>query len=124
MLKIRLANEKEYEVLPSTVIYPGYGNARSKFEIHMTEDAMSLDDFVALFVESNTAKIRLIEELDNEQKTDVTYYDYIIVASVGLQRVTDVSVQTGEPNVSVELVAVLEQLSYIEKQLKTLGINI
>lgn len=123
MLKIRLANEKEYAVLPSTVIYPGYGNTRSKFEIHMDQDAMSLNDFVALFTEENTKEIRLIEELEKGQKTDVTYYDYIIVSSVGLQRVSNISVQTGEQTNSVHLVAILEQLTYIEKQLKALNVQ-
>lgn len=123
MIKIALSNGKEYEVLANTVIHPGYGNTRSKFEIHMYQDYMSLDDFVALFTDENTKEIRLVEVLGDGQKTDVTYYDYVIVASVGLQRVTNVSVQTGEQTVSVELVAVLEQLTYIEKQLKALNVQ-
>ena len=120
MIKIRLADGAEYPVLENTAIYPGASNVRSRFEIHMAQDAMSVGEFTGLFTdESRTSEMHLVGD-----NTDVAYFDYCIAASAGLRRVTSTAVETGEPVVSVELVAELEQLTYIEKQLKALGINI
>lgn len=120
MLKIRLTDGAEYPVLENTAIYPGASNVRSRFEIHMAQDAMSVGEFTALFTdESKTSEMHLVGN-----NTDIAYFDYCIAASVGLRRVTATNVETGEPIVSLELVAELEQLTYIEKQLKTLGIGV
>ena len=43
MLKVTLKNGNEYELLEDTTVYPsGSPNARSRMEIHMGEDAMTL----------------------------------------------------------------------------------
>ena len=42
MLKVTLKNGNEYELLEDTTVYPsGSPNARSRMEIHMSEDAMT-----------------------------------------------------------------------------------
>lgn len=128
MLKIKMADGVERDVLENTVIYPSYNTAiRNRFEIHMDSEAMSLDDFIALFSDENTSEIHLINEInaDSEvQKTDTVYYDYSIISSIGLQRAMSSDIKTGEPTETINLVAVLEQPTYIEKQLKSLGIKI
>ena len=46
MLKITLENGSAYEVLPETACYPSMSTtARSHLEIHMSADAMTLDEF-------------------------------------------------------------------------------
>ena len=48
MLKITLKNGKRYDALDGTAIYPsGSPNARSRMEIHMSEDAMTAAEFEA-----------------------------------------------------------------------------
>ena len=128
MLKIRLKNGEEYEALPGTAIYPSYNsNARNRFEIHMKSDAMDITQFIALFSADNTSEIHIINEVEVDGKTntvDTAYFDYSVIASIGLQRSMQVDVETGNPTENIELVAVLEQLTFVEKQLKALGINI
>ena len=41
-----------------------------------------------------------------------------------MQRSAATNLETGEPVEVVALVAVLEQLTYVEKQLKAMGVNI
>ena len=59
MLKIKLANNSEYEVLENTAIYPSYGAGRNKMEIHMNVDSMTVEEFEGFFTEANTAEIHL-----------------------------------------------------------------
>lgn len=122
MLKIRFKNGKEYNVLSNTAIYPSYNtNSRNKFEIHMEESSMSLEEFELLFNEDNTSEIHLIND---ESGSDVTYFDYIILSSVGKKLITTQNISTNELVKNLELVAELEQITYIEKQLKQLNIEI
>ena len=53
----------------------------------------------------------------------MAYFDYSIIASIGKKRVSSTSTSTGEVSSALELVVELEQLTYIEKQLKALGIQ-
>lgn len=118
MLKIKLANNSEYEVLENTAIYPSYGAGRNKMEIHMDVNSMTVEEFEGLFTEANTSEIHLLND-----ESDMAYFDYSIIASVGKKRVSSTSTSTGEVSSALELVIELEQLTYIEKQLKALGIQ-
>lgn len=128
MTKIKLMDGVEREVFESTAIHPSYNtNSRNRLEIYMDSSAMSLSDFVSLFSEANTEEIHIIGEvnLDGKTKTiDTAYFGYSYVSSVGLQRSSTTNLETGEPVEVVALVAVLEQLTYVEKQLKAMGVNI
>ena len=121
-LKIKLKNGDEYEVLTQTAVYPSGSPAlRSKMEIHMAADAMGLENFAALFGDAQqTAEIHLV---NTETGSDVAYKNYSLVASVGKQRVDETDYTTGASTSSLHLVAVLEQLTYIEQQLAALGIQ-
>lgn len=121
MLKIKLKNEKEYDVLPNTVIYPSYNStARSRFEIHMSADAMTVEELEVLLNESDAAEIHLI---NTDNGSDVTYFDYVILSSVGKKLISYSNPSTNEVTHTLELVAELEQLTYIEKQLKALNVQ-
>lgn len=122
MLKIKLKNGDEYEVLTQTAVYPSGSPAlRSRMEIHMAADAMGLEDFAALFGDAQqTAELHLV---NTETGSDMTYQNYSLVSSVGKQRVDETDYTTGASTSSLHLVAVLEQLTYIEQQLAALGIQ-
>ena len=123
MLKIKLKNSDEYEVLTQTAVYPSGSPAlRSRMEIHMAADAMGLEDFAALFGDTQqTAELHLV---NTETGSDVTYKNYSLVSSVGKQRVDETDYTTGTSTSSLQLVVVLEQLTYIEQQLAALGVEI
>ena len=87
----------------------------------MATDAMGLEDFSALFVDTQTAELHLI---NTETGSDVTYKNYSLVASVGKQRVDETDYTTGTSTSGLQLVVVLEQLTYIEQQLAALGVQI
>ena len=125
MVSVTFANGKEIDVLDDTVVLPsGTSAVRNKMEIHVDKDAMTLDAFVALFSEEALREIRIKEVADDMTQYDIRYTDYGIVASVGLQRVEKYDVASSQVEVSVHLVAVLEQYTYIEKQLKSIGIKL
>lgn len=120
MLKIKLTDGSEYDVLQNTAVYPAYGAGRSRFEIHMAADAMDTAAFEAIFTdESKTSELRLMGD-----QFDTAYFHYVIVSSIGKRRVEYVSPTTGEVTAALELVAELEQLTYIEQQLRALGIAV
>lgn len=116
-----MANGNEYPVLPSTAVYPSYSTARNRMEIRMAENAMAIGDFEKIFTESNTSEIHII---DTESKSDVAYFNYSVVASIGKQRTSTIAVESSQQVNTVELVVVLEQLTYLEVQLKNLGLTI
>ena len=118
-MKIKLGNGTKYDVLDNTVIYPSFGGGRNRMEIHMAENAMSVMTFESLFTKENTAEIHFIVN-----GSDVAYFDYSIVASIGKERISVTSTTTGEVTSELQLVVKLEQLTYIEKQLAALGINV
>ena len=55
---------------------------------------------------------------------DTAYSAYTLVSSVGKQRVDKLNYTSGQPASEVHLVAVLEQLTYIEQPLAALGVQI
>ena len=96
----------------------------------MAEDAMPLEAFEALVSDpQKTSALRLIETGLGEDGTEVTVRDtlysaYTLVASLGKQRVDKLDYTSGQPAGETHLVAVLEQLTYIEQQLAALGISV
>jgi len=122
MIRVKLKNSDEYEALMQTAVYPSGSPAlRSRMEIHMAADAMGLEDFAALFGDTQqTAELHLV---NMETGSDVAYKNYSLVSSVGKQRVDETDYTTGVSTSSLHLVAVLEQLTYIEQQLAALGIQ-
>ena len=120
-LKIKLADNKEYQILTETTVFPSGNTAvRSRMEIRMAEGAMPLDDFVALF--SDGEKTKTMHIINEEQETDITYTWYIAVSEIGKKRVDTVNHETGEVVSGLQLVAVVEQLTYIEQKLHGLGL--
>lgn len=121
MLKVKMKDGKEYPVLSNTAVYPSYSLARNRMEICMAEDAMTIDEFERIFTEDNTSEIHLI---DTDSKSDVAYYNYSVIASIGKQRKSSIAVESAQQVNTVELVVVLEQLTYLEVQLKNLGLTV
>ena len=134
MLKITLKNRKEYAALDSTAVYPsGNPNTRSRMEIHLPEDTMSVDTLAAIFAdEEATSEIRMTRTVDEDnpekgQKAgdiiyDTLYKQYCIVTSVGKKRITNTNFSSGQVSDAMHLVVELEQRTYIEQQLAALGL--
>ena len=134
MLKVTLKNGNEYELLEDTTVYPsGSPNARSRMEIHMSEDAMTAVEFEAAFMdEAATEEIRLTRTADADDPAkgikkgdiiyDTLYQHYCLVASIGKKRVSKTDIATGQVVEEMHLVAELEQRTYIEQQLAALGL--
>ena len=134
MLKITLKNGKEYTALDSTAVYPsGNPNTRSRMEIHLPEDTMSVDTLAAIFAdEEATSEIRMTRTVDEDnpekdQKAgdiiyDTLYKQYCIVTSVGKKRITNTNFSSGQVSDAMHLVVELEQRTYIEQQLAALGL--
>lgn len=126
MLKITLENGSAYEVLHETACYPSMSTtARSYLEVHMSADAMTLDEFYALMTDAEATKKITLQNIDAEHpENDYTniYADFTYPRSVGKKCVTKVGYATGEPIEETHLVAVLEQLTYVERQLAALGL--
>ena len=65
MLKITLENGSAYEVLSDTACYPSMSTTtRSYLEVHMSEDAMTLDEFYALMTDSEATKKITLQNID------------------------------------------------------------
>ena len=134
MLKITLKNGKEYAALDSTAVYPsGNPNTRSRMEIHLPEDTMSVDTLAAIFAdEEATSEIRMTRTVDEDnpekgQKAgnviyDTLYKQYCLVTSVGKKRITNTNCSSGQVSDAMHLVVELEQRTYIEQQLAALGL--
>lgn len=133
MLIMKFADNIEYEIHPDTTVYPsGNANVRSRMEVHMAEDAMTLADFEALMTDaSKTGTVRIIEtrtEVGEDGEAvealvrDDAYTAYTYVSRIGKERVDVVDHTTGATASEIHLVAVLEQLTYIEQQLAKLGL--
>lgn len=126
MLKITLENGSAYEALHETACYPSVSTtARSYLEVHMSADAMTLDEFYELMTDSEATKKITLQNIDAEDpKKEYTniYADFTYPRSIGKQCVTKVNYATGEPVEEVHLVATLEQLTYTERKLKELGL--
>ena len=99
--------------------------ARSHLEIHMSADAMTLDEFYALMTDAEATKKITLQNIDAEnpekEYTNI-YADFTYPRSIGKQCVTKVNYATGEPAEEVHLVASLEQLTFVEQQLAALGL--
>lgn len=117
MVKIKLSNGTEYEVLPITAVYPSYAsNIRNRMEIHMPLDAMTDAEFIALFSDKElTKKISII---NTETDKNITYEGYNEPFSIGVSRYDTVVLSTGEPVTEYHLVANLEQLTYQEADVR------
>ena len=138
MLTIKFADNSEYAIHEDTTVYPsGNSTVRSRMEIHMAGDAMSLADFEALVTDAEkTETIRIIrtelEKRTNEATgeesqievvvSDIAYTAYTEVARRGKDRVDVTDHATGVTTSETHLVAVLEQLTYMEQQLRKLGL--
>ena len=98
---------------------------RGSLEVHMSADAMTLDEFYELMTDSEATKKITLQNIDAEDpKKEYTniYADFTYPRSIGKQCVTKVNYATGEPVEEVHLVATLEQLTFVERQLAALGL--
>ena len=131
MLKIVLADKSEYEVLQnSTAIYPSYSNnQRNRMELHMRNDLMSLSQLEAIFTDkTKTDSIVLVDDRPDDippVHNETVYNKYNYVASLGKETVvaTAISDVSSPPVSEIHIVVKLEQLTYIEQQLESLGIT-
>ena len=136
MLKMKFGDGSEREILTETTIYPsGSAAVRSRMELHLAGDAMGLEAFEALVNDpEKTGAVRIIETRqagtgEEEEKGEVLlrddlYTGYTVVPQVGCRRVETVDHATGAVSGETHLVAVLEQLTWIEQQLAALGIRL
>ena len=116
----------EYNALDDTIAYPSdSAQLRSRMEIHMAENEMSLDSFVKLMSnEEKTKTIRVVKRNnDNIVEYDNTYTYYIVPREIGKKMVDVVDHETGAARSEHHLVAVLEQLTYTEQKLYEMGIK-
>lgn len=119
MIKIKLSNGDEYEVLPMTAVYPSYSSTvRSHIEIHMDKSSMSDTEFIALF--SNQELTKTIQIINTESNSTITYERYNEPISIGIGRYDSVNVATGEVVTEYHLIANLEQLTYQEADIKAM----
>lgn len=123
MLKIKFADGTEKEVLENTTLYPTYhASMRNRMEIHMDGEAMTLSGFEMLMKDpGKTSEMHLIH---TENGSDMGYMDYTIPLSIGKKRISVTDLSTGAVREEMHLVAELEQLTHIEKQLDALGIKV
>lgn len=124
-IKVFLANNTEYSALEDTLVYPsGVSNVRNHMEIHFSDDSMSVEDFVALMSNpENLSTIRVVKSNDNGGvEYDNTYTHYVIPKVVGKKRIDKVDNNTAVVTSEYHLVAVIEQLTYIEQKLAELGV--
>ena len=128
MLKIKLADNTEIEVLEDTTVFPsGSSSMRSKMSVHVATDAMDLVAFEHLMSDAEkTKEIHLISENPETREiiSDVAYTHYSILASIGKKRVDTTSYVDGKVTSAMHLVAELEQLTYIEQQLAAMGVQL
>lgn len=123
MLMITFANGKTYPVHEDTTIYPsGNRNIRNRMEIHIAEDKITFDNFIALVSDEKATMTMRHTMTDDANKIiyDHTYTYYIALAEVGKRRCDVVNVETGEVRSEYHLVAVLEQLTETEQKLREL----
>ena len=119
---------REYAAHTDTTVYPsGNPGIRSRMEIHMPEGTMDLEDFALLMGdEAVTETIRLVGSHEEEGVTvvdyDTAYSNFTFLSEVGKKRIDTVEVQSGEAETQYHLVAVLEQLTYTEQKLRSLGV--
>ena len=123
MLKIKFADGTEKEVLEATTIYPSHNvTMRNRMEVHMEEKAMDLSAFETLM--KDPGKTREMHLIHTENGSDMGYMDYTIPLSIGKKRISVTDLSTGAVREEMHLVAELEQLTHIEKQLDALGIKV
>ncbi|WP_278886255.1 hypothetical protein [Ruthenibacterium lactatiformans] len=90
MLKITLKNGKEYGALDGTAIYPSSSpNARSRMEIHMSEDAMTAYCLVASIGKKRVSKTdiatgQVVEEMHLVAELEQRTYIEQQLAALGL----------------------------------------
>lgn len=119
MIKIKLSNGAEYEVLPVTAVYPSYSSTvRNRMEIHMTTEAMTDTEFITLFSDKELTKT--IHIINTESGADITYDGYNEPVSIGISRSDSVDVATGVVITEYHLVASLEQLTHQEADVRAM----
>ena len=120
MLTITLTNDKRYEVLPDTAVYPALNAAsRGRMEIHMSEDTMTMEDLEKIF-QTKLLQLKLFGRDDELGAFRTLYKNFIVVSSLGKKRITKTDYTTAQTTEEVHLVVELEQLTYLEQQLAAL----
>jgi hypothetical protein len=120
-LNITFGNGKTYSVYDDTVIFPSNDvNVRNRMEIHMSEQIISLNDFITLMSDENATMTMRHVKTDtlNNVIYDNTYTYYILLAEIGKRRCDIVDVKTGTVRSAYHLVAVLEQPTAVEQELR------
>lgn len=127
MLKLIFADNTEQEILDQTTVYPSTNSfQRSRMEIHMPADAMGLEAFAALMSDPEKTKTLQICQTDEQGQLvrSTLYTAYTLPSRLGCERVETVNHTDAATTTETHLVAVLEQLTFIEQQLAALGVNL
>lgn len=126
MLIATFLDGTSYQVLDNTTVFPSGSPAiRSYMEIHMAENAMTMEEFEALLSDENKTRAITFTMINDETEEIIfqdTYKYFIVLAEVGKKIIATVSTETGETLKENHLVARLEQLTDIEQQLQDLEI--
>ncbi|MBR0341014.1 MAG: hypothetical protein IJH64_01940 [Oscillospiraceae bacterium] len=126
MLIATFLDGTQYEVLDNTTVYPsGSPMIRSHMELHMAEDAMTIEEFETLLSDENKTRTITFTMINDETEEVIfqnTYSYYVVLAEVGKKIVETVSTETGQTLKEKHLVARLEQLTDTEQQLRDLEI--
>ncbi len=125
MLEIIFNDGSSYEADNDTTVYPsGSSMVRSYMEIHLPENAMTIDAFERILHDENCTKRITLKSTndDGEVLFEDVYSNFNINAEVGKKSCEKVDVATGTVTTVRHLVARQEQYTFIEQKLHDLGI--
>lgn len=119
-LTLVFADGTTQAALTETTVFPsGSVNYRSYAEIHLAEDAMTLDELETLFKnELKTSKIHFILTQDGTVYSDQVYDNFILLTECGKKMSSAVDSTTGMVTEIMHLVVRLEQPTYNEQLIR------
>ena len=122
-LTLQFADGTTQAALTETTIYPsGSVNYRSYAEIHLAENAMTLDELEALFKdESKTQRIHYILKEGDVICSDQVYENYVLLTGFGKKIVEATNSVTGDMIEETHLIVRLEQPTYNEQLARQIG---
>ena len=125
MLEIIFNEGNSYEALNDTTVYPsGSSMVRSYMEIHLPEDAMTIEAFESILTNEYKAKRITLKKTndDGDVLFEDVYSNFIYNAEVGKKTYEKIDTATGQTVTEKHLVARQEQYTFIEQKLHDLGI--
>lgn len=122
MKTIIFNNKKTIQCCDETLCYPSNSaNVRNYIEVWLPESAMTFEEFEALCKdESLTANIKIQTKGEGNPESSFDLYDY--PTEIGKKEYEIHDFSAGTTTKEMRLFARLEQLTYIERKLKELGL--